>query len=339
MSDNNNTYVPNSNNSVSFRTAYRIKSVGHGTVLDDWAGKTGENSAALQPDDAPDSLNRTWSLIPNAHGFRIKSVGHGTVLDEWDGKTGEDSAALQPDDAPDSLNRTWSLIPNAHGFRIKSVGHGIVLDDWAGKTGENSAALQPDNAPDSTNRTWSFISVGGILLKNATKEELKEKIKPHFDDFSTSLHSSQKEKITLDQVVDGVSNALKGQSPAGTPKAHYTPVAVVEHAGDAPCSVAIGTVIADAVSLVLGLAGINEEESRAAARVILEELGQDTVRGLSATIHDLSETASFEEKAKLIWKLLSEIKNALGIEGIKKALSKTETRDFFFTRPAANPDP
>ncbi|MDF2802734.1 MAG: hypothetical protein K0S61_2637, partial [Anaerocolumna sp.] len=96
-----NFYVPNSNNKVLFGTKYRIKSVGNGTVLDDWGGKTGEDSAALQPDTSATSLNRTWILIPNSKGFRIKSVGHGTVLDDWGGKTGENSAALQPDNSPD----------------------------------------------------------------------------------------------------------------------------------------------------------------------------------------------------------------------------------------------
>lgn len=154
-----NAFVPNSNNQLRYGVRYRIKSVGHGTVLDDWAGKVGENSAALQPDDAPNSPNRQWILVPNAQGFRIKSATHGTVLDDWAGKTGKLSAALQPDDTPNSLNRTWCLAPNAQGFRIKSVGHGTVLDDWAGQVGENSAALQPDDVPDSLNRTWSFVAV------------------------------------------------------------------------------------------------------------------------------------------------------------------------------------
>jgi hypothetical protein len=48
-------YVPNSNNKVIYGVEYRIKSVGHGTVQDDWGGKTGKNSAALQPDDTPNS--------------------------------------------------------------------------------------------------------------------------------------------------------------------------------------------------------------------------------------------------------------------------------------------
>ena len=89
---------------------YRIKST-KGTVLDDWGGKTGENSAALQPDNVPLSANRKWQFIPtNTQGYyRIKST-KGTVLDDWAGKTGENSAALQPDDVPESENRKWEFI-------------------------------------------------------------------------------------------------------------------------------------------------------------------------------------------------------------------------------------
>jgi hypothetical protein len=135
---------------------YRIKST-KGTVLDDWGGKTGENSAALQPDDVPESNNRKWKLVPVGNGwFRIKST-KGTVLDDWAGKTGQNSAALQPDDVPDSNNRKWELVPvGASFFRIRNT-KGTVLDDWGGKTGEDSAALQPDDVPDSNNRKWQFI--------------------------------------------------------------------------------------------------------------------------------------------------------------------------------------
>ncbi len=155
--DTSMRYVPNSNGKVAFGVEYRIQSVGHGTVLDDWGGKTGQDSAALQPDDSPFSPQRTWVLVPNAGGFRIRNVGHSTVLDDWGGKTGENSAALQPDDLPEHLNRTWVLVPNSKGFRIKSVGHSTVLDDWGGKTGENSAALQHDDSSESLNRTWRFV--------------------------------------------------------------------------------------------------------------------------------------------------------------------------------------
>ncbi|WP_289018859.1 RICIN domain-containing protein [uncultured Desulfobacter sp.] len=144
---------------VSNLFAYRIKNVTHNTVLDDWGGKIGQNSAALEPDNNPDCLNRAWVLIPNTKGFRIKSVAHGTVLDDWGGRhTGIDSASLQRDDNPEHENRTWNIIPNKNGFRIMSL-HNTVLDAWGGKTGENSAALQPDNNPEDENRTWIFIKV------------------------------------------------------------------------------------------------------------------------------------------------------------------------------------
>ncbi|HBH73693.1 MAG TPA: hypothetical protein DDY43_09675 [Synechococcales bacterium UBA10510] len=78
-------HVPGSDNTIAFGLKYKIKSVGHGTVLDDWGGKVGEDSAAFQPDDTPTSLHCTWTLIKTERGFRIKSVGHGTVLDDWGG--------------------------------------------------------------------------------------------------------------------------------------------------------------------------------------------------------------------------------------------------------------
>ena len=34
-------YVPGSDNTIAFGLKYKIKSVGHGTVLDDWGGKVG----------------------------------------------------------------------------------------------------------------------------------------------------------------------------------------------------------------------------------------------------------------------------------------------------------
>jgi hypothetical protein len=54
--------VKGTNSRLVTGIAYKIKST-HNTVLDDWAGKTGENSAALQPDNAPYSENRIWQIV------------------------------------------------------------------------------------------------------------------------------------------------------------------------------------------------------------------------------------------------------------------------------------
>jgi hypothetical protein len=155
-------FVPDTDNGVALGVRYIIKSVGAGTVLDDWGGKVGENSAALMPDDKPDLLNRIWTLVKAGQGFRIKNAGAGTVLDDWGGKVGEDSAALMPDDDPNFKNRIWTLAKARQGFRIKSVGAGTVLDDWGGKVGENSAALMPDDDPNFKNRIWVFV----LQIKN-----------------------------------------------------------------------------------------------------------------------------------------------------------------------------
>jgi len=86
-------YVPGSDKTIAFGGAYRIKSVGHGTVLDDWGGRVGMDSAALQPDDTPDSLHRTWSFVLQIKDPQVvissfdfgdalaKLLEHGGVLD------------------------------------------------------------------------------------------------------------------------------------------------------------------------------------------------------------------------------------------------------------------
>jgi len=182
-----NYYVPNSNKKVIFGVAYRIKSVKCDSVLDDWGGKTGENSAALQPDDTPDSLNRTWVLVPNTKGFRIRSFEKNDFLVTWNCMTGEDSAALLLGDAPDWITAAaswlWTFIrvypidvcvSNSNNkvmfgvaYRIMSVGHRTFLDDYGGKTGKDSAALQPTDRPESLNRAWVLIpNTKGFRIKS-----------------------------------------------------------------------------------------------------------------------------------------------------------------------------
>ncbi|MDV2453150.1 hypothetical protein [Xanthomonas hortorum] len=158
------------------------------------------------------------------------------------------------------------------------------------------------------------------FLKDLSRDQLAAAIKPTYDSFYQKLSSSQQAKINFDQVVNGAYKVLKGASPLGSPAAHFTTLAAVETAGVAPCIMAVGMVIADVFAIVFQLAGINESESRAAARAILEELGQETIRGIQATIHDFSVAESAMDKARLIWKIISEVYNAIGISGIAKAL-------------------
>ncbi|MCL1553806.1 hypothetical protein [Xanthomonas nasturtii] len=161
------------------------------------------------------------------------------------------------------------------------------------------------------------------FLKDLSREQLAAAIKPTYDSFYQKLSSAQQSKINFDQVVNGAYKVLQGASPLGSPAAHFTTLAAVETAGVSPCMVAVGMVIADVFAIVFQLAGINESESRAAARAILEELGQETIRGIQATIHDFNVAESAIDKAKLIWKIISEVYNAIGISGItKEALNK-----------------
>lgn len=158
------------------------------------------------------------------------------------------------------------------------------------------------------------------FLKNLSREQLATVLKPIYDDFYKQLSSSQKDKINFDQVVQGSFKVLHGESILGSTGAHLTTLAALEKAGMSSCFIAVGMVIADVFAMVFQLAGINEQESRAATRAILEELGQDTIRGIEATIHDFNAASSLKDKATLMWKIISEVYNAVGMSGIIKAL-------------------
>lgn len=161
------------------------------------------------------------------------------------------------------------------------------------------------------------------FLKTLSQEQLADRLKPIYDDLYEQLSSSQQDKINFNQVLHASYKLLHGQNLLGSTGYHLTPLAVVEKAGVSPCTLAVGMVVADVLAIVFQLAGINEEESRAAARAVLEELGQDTIRGIEATIHDFKAAESAKDKAKLMWKILSEIYNSVGIKGITKALKKS----------------
>lgn len=154
------------------------------------------------------------------------------------------------------------------------------------------------------------------FLKTFSYDQLAAALKPTFDEFYQQLSPSQQAKITFDQVVHGAFQVLHRERQA----AYLTPVPIVEKAGVSDCVMAVGMVIADAFGIIFQLLGINEAETRAATRALLEELGQETINGILATIHDFNASSSVLEKARLIWKIISEVKNAVGLSGIIKAL-------------------
>lgn len=159
-------------------------------------------------------------------------------------------------------------------------------------------------------------------LKSLNSADLSKVLKPFYDALYDQLSSSQKEHITFEQVVNGSYKLLHSYSakPVTMKATSLTTPILVEKAGVSDCIMAVGMVVADVLAIIFQMLGINEAESRAAARAILEELGQDTIRGIQATLHDLNAASSIMDKAKLMWKIFSEIYNAVGISGILKAL-------------------
>ncbi|KVU30239.1 hypothetical protein WL35_06780 [Burkholderia ubonensis] len=155
------------------------------------------------------------------------------------------------------------------------------------------------------------------LLIHLSKEELAEVLAPHFQEIHDQLSKQQKPQINFDQVVH---SAYKRLNYYGKAPFQFREEKSQQKAGLSPCAIAIGTVVGDAFGIVFQFLGINEKETRAATRALLAELGEDTLRGLSAKIHDIANATSIVDKAKEIWGLISEVKNAVGFKGIVKAL-------------------
>lgn len=101
------------------------------------------------------------------------------------------------------------------------------------------------------------------------------------------------------------------------------PIMTATAVGSSDCIIAIGVVIVDVVGVFFGLAGMRSSVEERAARALLRELGQDTIRGLEASVHILASDASLLTKAKTMWSIMTEIYNAVGIKGIAKAISKS----------------
>lgn len=155
------------------------------------------------------------------------------------------------------------------------------------------------------------------LLLYQSKEELAESIRPHFKRIYDQLSEDQKQQINFDQVVH---SAYKRLNHYGKVPFRFREETVQEKAGLSSCIMAIGTVVADAFGILFQFVGINEEETRAATRALLAELGEDTLRGLSARIHNIANATSIFDKASEIWGLISEVKNSVGFDGIIKSL-------------------
>lgn len=158
------------------------------------------------------------------------------------------------------------------------------------------------------------------MLHNMSEEKLAATLKPYYDDFYRQLSESQKKNITFEQVVRGAYKRLR--SVSATPLERFD-IAPMNTAGQSACILAIGTVVGDAFGMVFQLLGIQASTITATTRALLETLGQDTLRGLMATIHDIANASSALDKAKQIWGLIGQVKNAIGLSGIVNALKGT----------------
>lgn len=159
-------------------------------------------------------------------------------------------------------------------------------------------------------------------LWKCSRDELALKIEENYLCFVGNLSEKDRISAPYSKVVEAVHKRLEHiRGGHFTPSASATTELVRNTLS--PCAFAIGVVVADAFSVLFQFCGVNEFEARAATRALLEEMGEDTLRGLMANIHDLANAATLEQQAKEVWKLLAATSNAIGISAIVNALRST----------------
>ncbi|CAQ84271.1 MULTISPECIES: hypothetical protein [Photorhabdus] len=159
-------------------------------------------------------------------------------------------------------------------------------------------------------------------LRDYSKAQLAEELKPYYDEISQELTETQKKKINFDTFLDDAYNQLQASKTSALPFADETfeqKFESINLAGVSECVVATGVVILDVFGIIGSLVGIRTEIVRSATRSILRELGQSTLHGLQATIRNISKAPNDIEKAREIWALFSQLYNAIGKGTIFKA--------------------
>lgn len=76
----------------------------------------------------------------------------------------------------------------------------------------------------------------------------------------------------------------------------------------------------DAMFLALGLLGIKVSNNERITRVMLRELGQDTIHGLRGTIHNFVNATSKWDKAKQLFSIVGSVMNITMLKAILKEL-------------------
>lgn len=162
--------------------------------------------------------------------------------------------------------------------------------------------------------------MNNVLFFKMDKKELRSVIEPYFYFTQSIISDDDAANYTLDDVVNCSYNSLQESNNNRPFKRLDNTVELVSSTSS--CAIAIGTVVADAFGMIFQLLGVRQSIVRSATRSLLEELGEDVLHGLLAKIHDITNAGSMFEKAKEIWGLVSQIKNAIGLSGILKALKK-----------------
>jgi hypothetical protein len=87
-----------------------------------------------------------------------------------------------------------------------------------------------------------------------------------------------------------------------------------------PCLEALGTFIVDVVFFAIGLVGLHFSNQERIARALFRELGEDTMRGFLASIHNFNEAKPGWHKAKALFEILGAIYNAGGFRAVFKVI-------------------
>lgn len=178
--------------------------------------------------------------------------------------------------------------------------------------------------------TLGCRKMNNVLFINMDKKDLRSVIEPCFYFTQSIVSAEDTSRFTLDDVVNYSYNNLQENNKNRPFKKLDNTVELVS--SPLSCVIAIGTVVADVFGLIFQLLGVRQCIIRSATRSLLEELGEDVLRGLRAKIHDIANASSMFDKAKEIWGLVSQIKNAIGLSGILKALKNNfEWYDWILT--------
>ncbi|EMP3813942.1 hypothetical protein ROB41_004511 [Escherichia coli] len=133
------------------------------------------------------------------------------------------------------------------------------------------------------------------LFSTMNREKRRTLLEPYFYFTQTIIPDKDASHFTLDDVVDHVYNDLLYNSKNRPLKKLDNTIELVN--SESSC------VVANVFGIIFQLLGIRQSIIRSATRSLLEELGEDVLRGLKAKVHDIAHASTMPEKAKEIWGL------------------------------------